>query len=584
MFQLLVITFCSEHLYMPSEGYEFMNNVVSLDKKRFEKLPAAKFAQAVMSLPAKERMAAILERPDAVTVVRSMSPQDLYVTVMDVGPDDALPLLALASTKQWLHFFDVECWRKDAILPGPGLEWLERLARAGYEPLVNWLYSVEFFFLIALIKKTLRVAVKPDDIDLTEARDYLPPHTIDEVYFWECKYPQYEDLVKSVLSVLFETNISFYQEIMDHAMYALDAEVEEEAYRFHKGRMEDQAIPDYYDAISIYKPIEPSEIKSPKVIDTREIVENAPSYIMVHLGRVDLLKRVVESITDDGFLDYLRLEFASLTNKVIVADQIRIDDSQLREEVLDKVFSTTNLGLYILSSGSVEKAKTILKNVYIEHIFRIGLGPVLRIGRRAKRLVDSGWLSMCPAGKDILENEWYEKLEALLERFPKICRGSESTGTKVEFFQTPADVALAESVLDTIVCIGGLLGILKIKWNDIRAKLWSGGQVLSLEDITISQLLFTAAANFLGDQRSGWLAEPISIGEWPHIFQNLRPDDVEECLRNLIEVNFPNENWKKAVYRYIDPFLENYREEMSLFFERSEVPDPRWVRFFIFKR
>ncbi len=560
-----------------------MSKVVNLDERRFKKLPPAQYAREIMSLPAKERMAAILDRPDAGAVVQSMPLQDLYVTVMEIGPDDALPLLSMATPEQWTHFFDMECWNKDNILPSQGIEWLERLARAGYQPLVKWLYSVEFFFLIAMIKKWLRVAVKPDDIDLTEARDYLPPNTIDDVYFWECKYPQYEDVIKYVLNVLFETNFSYYREIMEHAMYSLDAEMEEEAYRFHKGRLEDQAIPDYYDAISIYQPLKPSDIRVSKVVTTGEEVKAAPSYAIAHLGKSDLLKQTIEALTDSDLVDYIRLELASVTNKVIVADQVRIDDPQLSSEAIDKVFCTLNLGLHILSGGNLKRAVEIIKSIYIEHIFQVGYDPIYNLGRRARRLVSSGWISLCPVGVDILEAEWYEVLDALLEKFPRFCKLQEGRVSDRKYFQTPSDISYAGTLLDTLACIGGLLGILKIDWDKIENNLWPEGQILSLKDITLSNLLFTAAMNNLVSGRLEWNVEPISVKEWDNVFLKVYPDEVVKHIKSLIDINFPGEHWRRAIYRYIDPLLESYKEEMLSFYKKSEVPDPRWVGFFIFK-
>ncbi len=560
-----------------------MSKIVNLDEKRFKKLPPAQYAREIMSLPAKERMTAILDRPDAAAVVQSMPLQDLYVTVMEIGPDDALPLLSMATPEQWTHFFDMECWSKDSILPSQGIEWLERLCRAGYQPLVKWLYSVEFFFLIAMIKKWLRVAVKPDDVDLTEARDYLPQNTIDDVYFWECKYPQYEGVIKYVLNVLFETNFSYYKEIMEHAMYSLDAEVEEEAYRFHKGRLEDQAIPDYYDAISIYQPLKPSDITVSKLVTTGEEVDVAPSYAIARLDKSNLLKQTIEALTDNELIDYIRLELAAVTNKVIIADQVRIDDPQLSSEALDKVFCTLNLGLHILSGGNLEKAVEVIKSIYIEHIFQVGYDPVHNLGRRARRLVSGGWISMCPSGMDILEIEWYEVLDALLEKFPRFCKLHEGVASNRKYFQTPSDISYATTLLDTIACIGGFFGILKVDWGEIEDNLWSEGQILSLKDVTLSSLLFTATVNNLFSGKLEWKVKPINVGKWNDIFLKIHPDDVVAHIKGLIDINFPGEHWKQAISRYIDPLLEGYREEMFSFYDKSEIPDPRWIRFFIFR-
>jgi hypothetical protein len=550
----------------------------------------------LMTLPAKARMEAILDRPDAAQVVQAMNPQDLYLTVMELGPDDALPLLSLASTSQWTHFFDMECWHKDRLMPAQGIEWLDRLSRTSYEALVKWLYDVDFSFLIALLKKCLRVAVRPDDVDLTEALDYLPQNTIDDQYFWECRYPDYDELIRYILSVLFETNYVFYREIMDYIMYTIDAEMEEEAYRFRKGRIEDQAVPDYYDAIAIYAPMEPSELSFEKqrIAEGEPVVEQPPSFALALIGnQQDLFSQALATIDDASMRDYIRLELASIANKVIIADEVPVDDREQVEEAIDKVSATINLGLHIVSGGVLSTASLFLRKAFLEHLFRIGYTAVRKLHLRAKRLVEQGWISQCPTGIDILEGEWHETMELLLQRTPKILRPRPKKAPIPDFFRTPEDIQIVRDRLDTILCMGYLVDMLRVSWSDLEKKLWPGGAFIEIRDIGIPQLLFTAVAHILSGNRLPAFLEPINVSLWEKLFPRLHPDAVRQCVTTLLDVRFPEGkhidlplhpkgNARKALDRYIDPLLEDYRQEMLPFFERSEVPDPRFNRFFLF--
>ncbi|SFM85330.1 DUF6178 family protein [Thermodesulforhabdus norvegica] len=562
------------------------NQIIDFSEEKIKRLPAAEYAQVVMRLPAKRRMEAILDRADAVAVVRSMPLQDFYMTVMEVGPDDALPLLSLASTEQWIHIFDMECWNKDRIVPGEGIAWLDRLARAGYEPLVQWLYNVEFFFLISMIKQWIRVVIRPDDIDLTEALDYLPPHTIDDQYFWECRYPQYEDLIRHVLSILFETNYGYYKEIMEHAVYGLDAEMEEEAYRFHKGRLEDQAIPDYYDALTIYVPMEPSEVARTKMrYLAAEPVMSPPSFAVVKLEESeDLFSRALGRIENKAVLEYIQLELAALANKVIIADRVRFQDSELLRECLDKVRATLNLGLHILSRPGVNpsSAAQILMNVYLEHIFRVGLEPLKKLGRRARRLVEHGWIARCPLGMNILEPEWYEFVDLLCQPFPQLQRHVPGRAPFPDFFRRPSEVSEAQERLDTVLCMGIILDSIEVPWQELTENLWREGHYASIEDVTVSVLLFTAAAHSLVHEKPRFTARPIPVADWEKIFPLLHPDALIPHIRTWLSINVQGEQWQKHVNSYIQSIINAYLEEMGPFYRRGETPDPRWVKFFLF--
>ena len=87
--------------------------IVELWERRLGKLKPEQLAREVMRLPAKRRLELIVERPDAQSVVAALDANDFFYTVQEIGADDSLPLLALASFEQLSHLFDIEWWRKE---------------------------------------------------------------------------------------------------------------------------------------------------------------------------------------------------------------------------------------------------------------------------------------------------------------------------------------------------------------------------------------------------------------------------------------------------------------------------------------
>ena len=71
--------------------------------------------QQILALPPGKALDRILQDPQPLPLVHSFPEQDLYFLIHDIGPQDALPLLALASEKQWDHIVDLEAWQKDQI-------------------------------------------------------------------------------------------------------------------------------------------------------------------------------------------------------------------------------------------------------------------------------------------------------------------------------------------------------------------------------------------------------------------------------------------------------------------------------------
>lgn len=227
-------------------------DIVELMARKLGKLEPAQLALELMRLPAKRRVELIVGRPDARSVIAALDANDFFYTVLDIGPDDSLPVLALAGLEQLNHLFDIEWWRKDTLQPAKALAWMDRLWRAGGPNLLEWLSTADFELLVSLLKHWITVDTAPDDIDLLEAAENLPVKTLDDLYFWESRYPQYDDLINHMLTTIFEVNYGFFKELLNSVLNLSTPEVEETAYHFHRARLADHAVPDFYDAMEIY--------------------------------------------------------------------------------------------------------------------------------------------------------------------------------------------------------------------------------------------------------------------------------------------------------------------------------------------
>jgi hypothetical protein len=80
----------------------------------------------------------ILEDPQPVALVHSFPEQDFYFLIHDIGVGDSLPLLALASNRQWEHIVDLEVWRKDQIDIESVSRWLSLLLEADPKRFIRW--------------------------------------------------------------------------------------------------------------------------------------------------------------------------------------------------------------------------------------------------------------------------------------------------------------------------------------------------------------------------------------------------------------------------------------------------------------
>ncbi|HBD09838.1 MAG TPA: hypothetical protein DCZ69_16425 [Syntrophobacteraceae bacterium] len=545
----------------------------------------AEMARRLMSLPAKKRLEAILMRSDSEAVIAALPAQDFYLTVMDLGPDDALPLLAVGRLSQLNLVFDLLWWRKDEILPGPALEWIERLARANPQNLLRWLYHADFELLVGLFGRWLRVAVVSADADLLEVRDEYPPHTLDDQYFWEACYPQYETQLRNILEFLFENHYGFYKGLMDHILQVTNTALLEDAFRFRRGRLEDLGIPDFYDALAVYQPLAANEICSSGkrgISPPDDADEGAAGFALALLSGGDLLDRGLRRIQDPATLLALQRELVALANKVVVADESIPEDADALRQAVDKVAAMVSLGLDLYTAGDEDLAVAALQEVFLENLFRLGFSQVARVRGRLQRLGKTGWLAKWPTGITYLDEPWKEAAELLLAKSPRILRsGLETPGTpQADLIRNRRDLRLANQTVDTIVALGILFEKLGADTDVLATELWQDGQARLLEDVTLARLIWTAAANQLW--RGYWQALPLPVQSWTEVVGHLAPRSVEQTVRTWLDQQAILGTQRDLVESYLQPLFVSYHNEMAAVGGDGK-PDPRYMELFLFR-
>jgi hypothetical protein len=560
-------------------------DIVEMMAKKLGKLQPAQLALELMRLPAKRRVELIVGRQDARSVIAALDANDFFHTVQEIGPDDSLAVLALASLEQLNHLFDIEWWRKDTLQPAKALAWIDRLWRAGGPGLLEWFSSADFELLVSLFKQWITVDTAPDDIDLLEATETLPAMTLDDLYFWESRYPQYDDLVNHVITTIFEVNYGFFKELMNSVISMSTPEVEETAYHFHRARLADHAIPDFFDAMEIYRAIGPDEFGSKMAPESGDDVEPRPSFALALLTEGDLFGRVVRRIEDPGLAGTLQMEMAALANKVIVADQLPPDNAEALRGAVEKTLAYLNLGLELRSGGDVEDASAIVSDNFLEHLFRLAQAEVSRVRGRLRAMVKSGWLGQCPTGIKFLDSEWFDAAEELLGKTPRILKSYSGENASAplpdyDFFRTPQDLARGNHLVDVITAAGDLYRVLAPDPKEIGLRLWAEGQVRVPEDITLGVAVLTAAANFLINGK--WVAEPLSYQSWPKVFSFLQPCDIDSAVMDWVHRVIGLER-RSLAEAYLTPLLRDYDFEMRPFSEYNP-PEPSLVKFFMFSQ
>jgi hypothetical protein len=548
-----------------------MPKIISIDDRLIAKLPPRELASRLMAYPARKRLDLILERADAEEVVAAMPEQDFYLSVKELGEQNGLPLLALAKTEQLNHLLDIECWRREEVVAGKALAQLEEIAVANGEKFMAWLYQADFELLVVLFKKWMDVQLIEDEEDYH--RSDLPPHTLDGQYYFSLKY-------------LFESHREFYLELLTHVMNALDTEVAELAYQFHHGRLEDSGIPDFHDARTIYRPLQPEKIPAAAKGGFRPDTEaGAPTFALALIQEQSLLAAAMALIEEPPLRHVLQIELATLANKILIADELDPAEAANLRLAAEKAGAYLNLGLEETTALDVTRAAAALRGFYLEDLFRLAHTRINQLRSRLLTLLEKGWLSRWPHGLHLLDQEWLEPASMLLAKTPMILRqpSDDRRSAMEDFIRSKADLHQAEELIATIEALHSLFAAIEQEWrrdwDRLELLLWRQGQITNLRNVTLGNFLLTAAANQVAT--GSWQYAPLPVSGWPTIFPLLTPARLEAALHEHLTELLADKNLLAKAVDYLDPVLARYRTETGSF-GPGQLPDPELVPFFLF--
>lgn len=275
------------------------------------------------------------------------------------------------------------------------------------------------------------------------------------------------------------------------------------------------------------------------------------------------------------------MELAGLANKVIVADQLSIDHPEALRRGVDKAVAYVNLGLDMRSAGNLRLAEEVLENVFLEHLFRWGHEQVMRLRNRLQQIMREGWLSHWPPGMKCLDAEWLESAELLAQKTPRLLRAVSASYPfpQEDFFRTRGDLAQGKHFADMVAALGPVFDALEVDTGSLGSRLWQGGLIRSLEDVTLGSMIWTAAAQFQG--KGAWKVAPIPVAQWSDYFSLLTPVRMEATIRVWLETIRMDTSNLALARKYLEPLFREYSEDMGRF-AGDAPPDAQLMKFFMF--
>jgi len=431
--------------------------------ERLASMTIRRQAELALGLEPRERLELLLHAPRPMRLVRALPDGELYLTVREVGPTDALPLLALSSPDQILHLIDLESWRGDRFDGPRAGAWAAVLLEAGEPALRGLLRKADDSLLALLLHAWLRI--RPIEIDDTPAvhgpgesetgdeRGHVSP---DGYHRFSPVIEDHGPAGRELLRVFFTDQRDRYGRVLWLSHQELPSALEEDALRWRQSRLEERGFLPWREAVEIYAP--PSGLRSRLTVEVRaDDVLPAPRTALRSLAGRGLLAPALDRLAD-SHRERAFAELAAVANRVLVADGADTGDPRSHRAAVEKAAGYVSIGLELREAGDPASAATTVDEIPLLELFREGNQAIARVQTRARRLVDAGWAAFHPRALELLDTPLRERIAALLAPRPGYLELAAPEGApKLRDFRRAAEVEETERAVLVAEAVGRLL-------------------------------------------------------------------------------------------------------------------------------
>ena len=385
------------------------------------RMSVAEQVRSVQMVRGQEQLDLLILSRQTEQVVRLLPEEDIYYMIKEIGEEDAIPVLALLSTKQLQYVFDMEWWRGDKFVPQNALDWLRWVAKANDQLLLDWILTEDFDLKVMVLQSLIKV-FKPDEMtDQYDGVEDLEHFTLDGVFDIFVKVPDAAPVLKNLFKLLYADHQKVFFALMEAVIWYPITPTVEVAYRWWRSRVEEKGIVGYEEAIGVYSLLDSDSLKldaAPQeaFVEQGSAYAMAPVYPLADTDPATFFGQCLAMLKNHKRVNALCWELMYVANKVMVADRQDFTHVDIRHEIMRKVLGYINIGLELGAGGDIAKGEALLNQTWMQSLFQVGYAGVMRLKWEGEKLVKEHGLLL----EQVLTPGYLDHLAAAVSRFPEI--------------------------------------------------------------------------------------------------------------------------------------------------------------------
>jgi hypothetical protein len=424
----------------------------------------------------------LLDAPSPRNAVRALPGDEFYYVIHELGFPEAAEILQHGTPEQVQTALDFALWDKDQLAANRVDEWLGYLIEAPPATLSAWVRGLDIELFALIVRQRAHV----HDISETEGE---PPDEVEgTLWFTPDRFfaldllgdEEAQRITRNLCDFLYRMDRDWMRRILVGLRAELDSELEELAYRWRSGRMADLGFEDYYDALEVYRELDPASVKpgSEPTARVRTLGDSAEDsdepFLRLPTGLTERLSggapfaRAVAGVTDKEELTNLQAALVMLSNRVLAADRVTPGDDPAVEAALTRLSATLDLAVEFLGRGDPALAVKAVRSVPLVRLFQVGASLTGKVRRLARTLLKKTPFALVDPPLDLFEHEDSEVLTScgrLRPLFPRILDVPPAPGERP--FAALADLAVATAALERAAAAVALLLALGARAEDV---------------------------------------------------------------------------------------------------------------------